>query len=73
MSQRLVYELHNKDTILFRLEKIKTTQRKFMTVHARVCVCVCGCSPGDKTECWYYVLTGSVMLSMNYFFSTGSR
>lgn len=46
VSQRLVYELHNKDTILY--------------------------SPGDKADCWYYVLTGSVMLSMNYFFSTGS-
>lgn len=28
---------------------------------------------GTRADCWYCVLTGSVMLSMNYFFSTGSR
>ena len=34
-------------------------------------VCLHRC--GDKAECWYYVLTGSVMLSMDYLFPTGSR
>lgn len=29
-------------------------------------------STGEKALCWYYVLSGSVLLSMNYFFSTGS-
>jgi len=32
-----------------------------------------GCSAGDRATFWYYVLSGSVLLSMTYFFLTGSK
>ncbi|XP_064404349.1 rap guanine nucleotide exchange factor 6-like isoform X2 [Halichondria panicea] len=46
VPDRLIYELHLKDTILYEA--------------------------GALADCWYCVLTGSVMLSDTYLFSTGS-